>query len=623
MKSAKPGSAHGVRSGLEALESRRLLSAAPTAHPHAKLVSPPAGGSIDGFTPSQIRHAYGFDAAPGDGTGQTIAIVDAFKDPNIVADLNTFDQQFGLAAPPGFSIVNQYGGSVRSVQTDAGWASEIAMDVEWAHAIAPKANLVLIETNSDNYPDLMAGVNSARHMPGVSVVSMSWGSGEFSSQLQYDSYFTSPANHPGVTFVAATGDDGSSHGPEWPATSPNVLSVGGSTLDTSGAVETETGWRDTSGGISRYEKRPLYQTGVQGNRHRAVPDVAYNANPDTGYAVYSSVKDSGYVGWQVEAGTSAGAPQWAAQIAIADQLRANLGQGSLDGGSATLPALYQLYHAPGTAGYSTYTADFNDITQGRSARRSVAAEPGYDCQTGLGTPKAAGIISALLHATVSTASTTAVVPAVVKASARHAREFIETNREGETSPSAIPAPPAGNFTKASVAAQAHGDSGIPTILQSDAGSIVISPSAAPIKAGVAPERSRSSFISLPEMDISSFVANDIAPPSVFSGVLNVVGTIDASTPVANAAVPMLLDFGRTEALASFADALAGFAHESAALGDAINTATGTHARAWAVTFAVLGVDAILIGYWRASRYSSKSRSRRAGLKRTPFSMLPM
>jgi hypothetical protein len=106
-------------------------------------------------------------------------------------------------------------------------------------------------------------------------------------------------------------------------------------------------------------------------------------------------------------------------------------------------------------------------------------------------------------------------------------------------------------------------------------------------------------------------------------VLNVVGTIDASTPVANAAVPMLLDFGRTEAIASFADALAGFAHESAALGNAITTAAGTHTRAWAVTFAVLGVDAILIGYWRASRHSSKSRSRRAVRRRTPFSMLPM
>src|SRR5947209_14477104 len=119
MKRAKADASHGARSGLEPLESRQFLSAAPTVHPQRK-ITVPAASTIHGYSPTQIRHAYGFDAAPGDGTGQTIAIVDAFKDPNIVADLNTFDQHFGLAAPPSFSIVNQYGASAKSVKTNAG-----------------------------------------------------------------------------------------------------------------------------------------------------------------------------------------------------------------------------------------------------------------------------------------------------------------------------------------------------------------------------------------------------------------------------------------------------------------------------------------------------------------------
>ena len=143
----------------------------------------------------------------GTGAGQTIAIVDAYNDPNIVADLKVFDAEFGLAAPPSFKVVNQSGSSSLP-STDAGWSMEIALDVEWAHAIAPGANILLVEANSSSLTDLLSAVKYAAQQPGVSTVSMSWSAGEFFGESSYDSYFTTPAGHVGVTFLAATGDDG-------------------------------------------------------------------------------------------------------------------------------------------------------------------------------------------------------------------------------------------------------------------------------------------------------------------------------------------------------------------------------------------------------------------------------
>src|SRR5947209_3732230 len=172
----------GKQVAIEPLESRRLLSAAlSSVITPSFTLQPDAAGGAGGYSPQQIRHAYGFDQVAfsggkvqADGSGQTIAIVDAYDDPNVTSDLAVFDRQFGLAAPPSFKKVNQAGGTSLPA-SDAGWSAEIALDVEWAHAIAPKANLLLVETNSDSLTDLMAGVNYARHAAGVSVVSMSWG----------------------------------------------------------------------------------------------------------------------------------------------------------------------------------------------------------------------------------------------------------------------------------------------------------------------------------------------------------------------------------------------------------------------------------------------------------------
>ena len=141
------------------------------------------------------------------------------------------------------------------------WEAEEAMDVEWAHAIAPGANIILVEANSGSTSDLMAAVNTARNIPGVSVVSMSWGGNEltFNYFTNYNSYFTTPAGHIGITFLAATGDSGSPA--SYPAFSPNVLAVGGTTLtlNSDGSYNSETGWDGSGGGISQIESQPSYQ----------------------------------------------------------------------------------------------------------------------------------------------------------------------------------------------------------------------------------------------------------------------------------------------------------------------------------------------------------------------------
>ena len=420
--SGKRKSNPGTSTPMEILEGRCLLSVSaitsldsivvsPTSHRTTAMAA--AASAIQGYTPQQIRAAYGFNqislpgGAKADGTGQTIAIITAFNDPNIASDLHTFDSALGLSDPKNFSIVNQTGGSAKSLATDSGWAGETALDVEWAHAIAPGANILLVEANSDHLSDLLSAVDYARHAAGVSVVSMSWGADEFWSQTYYDKYFTTPAGHQGVTFVASSGDDGSWWGPSWPSSSSNVLAVGGTSLrlTSTNSIGSETGWSGSGGGISQLEYEPSYQSNVQRSGARVAPDVSYNANPNTGFAFYDSVADSyGDVGWGVVGGTSAGTPQWAALVAIANQGRALAGKGSLDGATGTLPTLYALYNNP-----SAYAAAFNDVTWGRSSYY-FSAHSGYDAVTGLGTPKAPGVVQALMGitptaATASTAST--------------------------------------------------------------------------------------------------------------------------------------------------------------------------------------------------------------------------
>ena len=323
-------------------------------------IAPLSTSGPTGYSPAQIRQIYGFDkisfgngTIAADGAGTTIAIVDAYDDPNIASDLHQFDVQFGLPDPV-FTKVNQSGGS-NLPAANAGWASEIALDVEWAHAIAPMANILLVEAASNSLSNLLAAVDYARHATGVVAVSMSWGGSEFSGEIAYDGHFTTPSGHGGVTFVAASGDAGSPVG--YPSISTNVLSVGGTTVSLRGSTVTETAWSSSGGGISAIESQPGYQSSIvtQSSRFRTNPDVAYDSNPSSGFSVYDSYNNPASRPWSQWGGTSAAAPQWAALVAIADQGRALEGKGSLDGATQTLPMLYGMPQS-----------DFRDITSGTS-----------------------------------------------------------------------------------------------------------------------------------------------------------------------------------------------------------------------------------------------------------------
>ena len=397
--------------GFEAMEVRQVLSSCPLGYAVPTLIRshaadaavPMATSGPTGYSPAQVRHAYGFDSVAfgstaANGAGTTIAIVDAYDNPNIANDLSQFSQSFGLAAPPSFRKVNQSGGSTMPA-ANAGWASEIALDVEWAHAIAPGASILLVEANSNSMSDLMAAVNYARNQPGVVAISMSWGGGEFSGETTYDATFTTPAGHVGVSFFASSGDTGAPV--SYPAVSPNVVSVGGTSLYmSSGNYSSESGWSGSGGGISSYESQPSYQSGVvtQSTTRRGNPDVAYDSDPNTGFPVYDSYNNTGSAKWSQYGGTSAAAPQWAALAAIVAQGRGLAGLGSLDGRTQLLPALY-----------AVSAADFHDVTTGSSTGSpSYSASSGYDLVTGRGTPVANLLINDLVAwGTTSTPTPTA------------------------------------------------------------------------------------------------------------------------------------------------------------------------------------------------------------------------
>jgi hypothetical protein len=406
----------------EPLEHRQLLSAmgafnsaldAVLASPTANAFPLVANTIPYGDTPAQIRQAYGFNqvtfdngtsTVTGDGSGQTIAIVDAYGDSKIASDLHNFDVQFSLPDPT-LTVVNQSGGTSLP-GNNSGWTLETALDVEWAHALAPNANLLLVEASNSSLGNLLAAVNYARQQPGVVAVSMSWGASEFSSETAYDSYFTTPPGHGGVTFVAASGDEGA--GTSWPAVSPDVLSAGGTTLniDTAGNYGSETAWSGSGGGLSAYESQPMYQTQsglvTQSTTQRATPDLSYDADPNSGVAVYDSLSYSGQSGWFQVGGTSAAAPQIAAMVAVADQGR-ELAKGSPNPLPNAQASLYSL-----ASNAASYSNDFHNITSGSNGSGPLdSAVAGYNLVTGLGTPKVAALVQGLVSAQATTLVTTA------------------------------------------------------------------------------------------------------------------------------------------------------------------------------------------------------------------------
>jgi len=349
----------------------------------ASLNAPPTTA----FTPSQIRHAYGFDQISNQGAGQTIALVDAYDDANAANDLNVFSKQFNLpACTTSTGCFRQLYSGGRKPAANANWAVEIALDIEWAHAIAPQAKIMLVEAPSNNLSDLLAGVDFAVRN-GASVISMSWTSAEFSGERNLDDHFVST----GVTFLAASGDSGS--GVNYPAASPDVIGVGGTslTLDNSGNYSSESAWSGSGGGLSKYEYEPIAQAQfpIANDIHgtRGVPDVSYNANPGTGYAIYDSVGINGYSGWFQVGGTSAAAPQWAALVAIANSQRVAARKSNL---SATGSSVY----AVGKAGLGS---NFHAVTTGTNGSCGTLCDAlaGYDYVTGLGTPQSKVLVPAL------------------------------------------------------------------------------------------------------------------------------------------------------------------------------------------------------------------------------------
>ncbi len=258
-----------------------------------------------------------------------------------------------------------------------------------------------MEANSQSLGDLMSSVATAAQQPGVSVVSMSWGFTEgqdvlAADEAAYDPDLTTPAGHQPVAFVASTGDFGSAD-PEYPAFSPNVVAVGGTTLNLNGdsSYNSETGWGyysngagafiGSGGGVSLYEPQPSYQAAVQSTGFRTTPDVSFVADPNTGAWIADTYNLPGDNPWEVVGGTSLSAPSWAGLLAVADQGRVAAGESTLssDGGTTAQQALYS---APAGA--------FNSITSGTNGAYSAAA--GYNLVTGLGTPVAGQLIPSLV-----------------------------------------------------------------------------------------------------------------------------------------------------------------------------------------------------------------------------------
>jgi subtilase family serine protease len=384
---------------------------------------------LSGYTPAQLTHAYGLDAitfrtssgaiVPGNGSGETIALIEADHDPSLASDLHVFDQANGLPDPQ-LTVVNQAG-----VRTNATWASEETLDVEWAHAIAPGASILVVEAPSPSMKDLVSAVDTARDTPGVAVISMSWGFSETPSEASYDVHFTTPPGHEGITFVASSGDNGANAGAEYPASSPNVLAVGGTTLKLKGPGNpvSETVWSGSGRGDSRYEVEPGYQDSVQSTGRRSTPDVVFDGNPKTGVEVYETPLRGGPGAWQRVGGTSLGTPAWAAIMAIADQGRALAGEGSLDGPAQTLPALYRLpatdFRSVGAPPPATSSGNgfdpFGFLSLGgtlvrRHARKTRTAGSGSSAATdlsmGLGSPNGPALIAGLVASDITIPMTT-------------------------------------------------------------------------------------------------------------------------------------------------------------------------------------------------------------------------
>ena len=328
---------------------------------------------------------YGFDqitfnngTVAGDGSGTTIAIVDAYDDPNIANDLHQFDAQFGLPDPV-FTKVNQTGGTTHPA-ANKGWATEIALDVEWAARHRPEGQHPAGRGQQRLVQRLAHRGRLCRAVPaGVVAVSMSWGGGEFSGENRLRQLFHHPQRSrrgdlPGVLRRQRRAGG-------YPAISPNVVAVGGTTLEPQqpGQLVERIGLERQRRRHQRLRKPADLSEGRGHAKHHLPhqPRRVVRLRPEYRFPGLRFLQQSGTATpWGQWGGTSDAAPQWAALIAIADQGRVLAGKGSLDGATQTLPLLYSLS-----------STDFHDITSGTSTGSpAYSAGPGYDLVTGRGTP---------------------------------------------------------------------------------------------------------------------------------------------------------------------------------------------------------------------------------------------
>ena len=339
-----------------------------------KPTPPPPTGTPSGYGPSGLQSAYNLTSVSGTaGSGKTVAIVDAYDDPNAESDLAVYRSQFGLpACTTGngcFTKVDQNGGK-HYPRANGGWAQEISLDLDMVSAICPNCHILLVEASSASMSSLGTAVNTAATWPGVTAISNSYGAGESSYDTTYDSaYF----NHHGVAITASTGDSG--YGVEYPAASQYVTAVGGTSLsrDSSARGWSETAWSGAGSGCSAYDSQPSWQGGVvtASCSNRAVADVSADADPATGVAVYDSYSYQGYSGWLVFGGTSVASPIVASVYALAGGIASDQYGPSY------------LYSHSGSLNLNDVTSGSNGSCGGSSL---CTAGTGWDGPTGLGTP---------------------------------------------------------------------------------------------------------------------------------------------------------------------------------------------------------------------------------------------
>jgi hypothetical protein len=479
-KSTAATPAIAIRVDLAAGASAKVIKRAPKGSKNPVQISAGGGASpYGGITPAQMVGAYlgtslNFDGVTGDGSGETIALIDAYDDPGFVnttaannafasSDLAMFDKQYNLPNPPSFtkygviysSALHKYVTTTTLPGDDPNgpfystgafdWEVEESLDVEWAHVMAPKANIVLVEAS--NTSSLFQAVLAAENLGSVNVVSMSFtlDENQIGNESAYDATYFDNATTSGITFLAAAGDygaygtngsssDSTTVTPQYPAASPDVVAVGGTTLSVTGnnwlsestwGAGTNSGMQATQntpgngggGGISLYSSIPGYQTALLGSAgDREYPDISLDGNPSTGVPVYDSYDFGSATPWVLGTvgGTSLAAPLLAGLVAVADQGRALRGLLPLNstGQTGGVDIHSQLYSLAGNT--TSYAADLHDITTGNATGPAgtppnFSPETSFDLASGLGTPVASTLTTDLAYYNTSVGSSSLAI----------------------------------------------------------------------------------------------------------------------------------------------------------------------------------------------------------------------